>query len=170
MTTKEQQPRRIWWGRPGKLCALERPGGGGRSHRSERRDAEIAYLIGKGVRICISTMSSRHNLGAYEQAGLEWHHVPVESARRGAEALEELLPLLRRELRRKGAVAVHGNRHTDFVAALCAAHLHESRGLDPVEGLRAASEAGLKITPEGCALVGVDYEAVQPRSDMAAAT
>jgi hypothetical protein len=110
MSTKEQQPKRIWWARPGKLCGLERPGGGGRSHRAERRDAEIAYLVGKGVRMCISTMSTRHNLGAYELAGLEWHHVPVESATRGADALEEILPLLRRELRRRGAVAVHGNR------------------------------------------------------------
>ena len=45
------------------------------------------------------------------------------------------LPLLRRELRKRGAVAVHGNRHTDFVAALCAAHLHEARGVDPADAL-----------------------------------
>ena len=110
------------------------PGGGGRSHRPERRAAEIAYLQGKGVRLVVSTMSSRHNLGAYEDAGLLWHHVPVESAQRGAEALEEVLPLLRRELRRRGAVAVHGDRHTDFVAAVCAAHLHEARGVEPGGG------------------------------------
>src|ERR671917_34574 len=110
MTRKEQQPKRIWWARPGKLCGLERPGGGGRSHRAARRDA-----------------------------GLEWHHVPVESANRGGEALEEILPLLRRELRRRGAVAVHGNRHTDFVAAVCAAHLHEARGVEPAEALARAA-------------------------------
>ena len=68
--------------------------------------------------------------------------MPVESAQRGAEALEELLPLLRRELRRRGAVAVHGNRHTDFVAAVCAAHLHEARGVDPAEALAQAAAAG----------------------------
>jgi radical SAM superfamily enzyme YgiQ (UPF0313 family) len=165
-----QEPKRIWWARPRKLCALERPGGGGRSHRPERRAEEIAYLLDKGVRLVISTMKTRHNLPDYESADLEWHHVPVQSAEEGADALEELLPLLRRELRRKGAVAVHGNRHTDFVAALCAAHLHEARGLDPVQGLRAAAEAGLVVTAQACALVGVDYEAVQPRSAMAAAT
>ena len=39
----------------------------------------------------------------------------------GADALEEILRLLRRELRKRGAVAVHGNRLTDFVAAVGAA-------------------------------------------------
>ena len=54
--------------------------------------------------------------------------------------------LLRAELRPAGAVAVHGNRHTDFVAAVCAAHLHEHRGVEPAEGLRAAAAAGLMVT------------------------
>ena len=163
-------PRRIWWARPRKLCALERPGGGGRSHRPERRAAEIAYLRGRGVRTVVSTMTSRHNLADYERAGFSWHHVPVESTAVGAEALEELLPLLRRELRGRGAVAVHGNRHTDFVAALCAAHLHQERAVDPATALCEAAAAGLAITPEACALVGVDYREVQPLSCIAAST
>jgi hypothetical protein len=166
------RPTRIWWARPRKLCALERPGGGGRSHRPDRREAEIEYLQASGVRLVVSTMVTRHNLDAYEEAGLEWHHVPVEScgAASAEEQLEELLAFLRRELRRRGAVAVHGNRHTDFVAALCAAHLKEARGLEPEAGLAAAGEAGLMVTPEAAALVGADYEAVQPRSRIAAAT
>ena len=163
-------PRRVWWGRPGRLCALERPGGGGRTHRAGARAADIAYLRASGVRLVISTMRTRHNLADYEAAGLEWHHVPVESCASAESALEELLTLLRRELRRRGAVAVHGNRRTDFVAALCAAHLHEARGLDPVLGLAAAAEAGLEVSLEAAALLGVDYEAVQPRSRIAAAT
>ena len=158
-----QEPRRIWWARPRKLCALERPGGGGRSHRPERRAAEIAYLKERGVRFVVSTMETRHNLAAYEDAGLEWHHVAVESAGEGAEALEELLPVLRRALPGRGAVAVHGNRHTDFAAAVCAAHLHEAHGVDPAEGLAAAAAAGLTVTPEACALLGVAYEALDRR-------
>jgi hypothetical protein len=154
------EPRRIWWARPGKLCGLERPGGGGRSHRPERRAAEIAYLKAKGVRLCVSTMNSRHNLGAYEGAGLAWHHVPVESAQRGADAFEELLPLLKRELRRRGAVAVHGDRHTDFVAAVCAAHLHEVRGVEPAEALARAAGAGLMVNGFTCALLGVTPDEV----------
>lgn len=164
------EPRRLWWARPRKLCALERPGGGGRSHRPERREADIAYLVSKGVRLVVSTMRTRHNLTHYEEAGLDWHHVPVGSCAEGADALEEILPLLRRELRHRGAVAVHGDRHTDFVAAVCAAHLHESRSLAPAAGLAAAAAGGLSVTPECAQLLGVHYAEVQPRSRMAAST
>jgi hypothetical protein len=171
-----QEPRRIWWARPRKLCALERPGGGGRSHRPARRDAEIAYLKESGVRLVVSTMRTRHNLAAYEAAVLAWHHVPVDSCEGAEPQLEELLGLLKKELRPVGAVAVHGNRHTDFVAALCAAHLHDHKRQAPEVGLAKAAAAGLGVTPECAALIGADYDAVaqeaavQPRSRMAAST
>lgn len=165
-------PRRIWWARPLKLCAMERPGGGGRSHRPGRREADLAYLQARGVRLVISTMTTRHNLAAYEVAGLEWRHVPVDTCAEGAEALDTLLKLLRTELRVPGAIAVHGNRQTDFVAALCAAHLHATLGTPPAAALTAAAEAGLDVSPECAALLGVAYEsdAAQPRSRIAAST
>src|SRR4051795_3756317 len=62
------EPQRIWWARPRKLCALERAGGGGSSHRPERREAEIEYLKEAGVHTVISLMPTRHNLDDYEQA------------------------------------------------------------------------------------------------------
>jgi hypothetical protein len=155
MEHRPQEPRRIWWARPRKLCALERPGGGGRSHRSERRAAEIAYLTERGVRLVISTMTTRHNLAAYAAAGIEWHHRPVGSAAEWATAFEELLDLLDRRLRAAGAVAVHGNSHTDFVAAVAAGHLDAARGVDPVLGLARAAQAGLTISADSCALLGV---------------
>ena len=151
------QPPRMWWARPRKLVALERPGGGGRSHRPGRRAAEIGYLSRGGVRLIVSTMASRHNLADYESAGLAWHHVPVPTPEDEPGALEELLPLLRRELRHRGAVAVHGDSRTDFVAALCAAHLHELRGIPPEQGLAAARSAGLAVTPGSAGLLGVAY-------------
>ena len=164
-----KEPMRIWWARPRKLCALERPGGGGRSHRPERREAEIAWLKEHGVRTVISTMATRHNLPAYEAAGLEYaprrRCRPRPAARTRSRSCS---PLLRRELRRAGAVAVHGNRHTDFVAAVCAAHLHEHRGT--ARGGLAGPRGGADGHPEACALLGVDYEAVQPRSRIAAST
>jgi hypothetical protein len=164
------EPRRIWWARPGKLCLLERPGGGGRSHRPERRAADIDYLAAAGVRLVISTMTTKHNLADYEAVGLDWRRVPVPDAAAGADALAEVLRLLRRELRKRGAVAVHGNRQTEFVAAVGAAYLVDVHGVDPVASLRDAEAAGLRPTAVSGALLGVDYVADQPRSAIAAAT
>src|SRR3954452_8651753 len=124
-------PKRIWWARPGKLCALERPGGGGGSHRPERRDADIEYLREAGVRLVVSLMTTRHNLAHYEEAGLEVKHVPVASGEDAGGGLDDVVRLLRRELPRRGAVAVHGNRYTDLPAAACAAYLVQERGEDP---------------------------------------
>ena len=163
----EIEPRRLWWARPRKLCALERPGGGGRSHRPGRRAGEIAWLRAAGVRLVVSTMTTRHNLAAYADAGLEVRHVPVASCEEGAEALDEIVTLLRRETRRAGAVAVHGNRHTDFVAAACAAHLHD-RGADLCASLAAADAAGLMVTPDAARLLGVDWGAVLAHTQRAA--
>ena len=149
------EPRRIWWARPGKLCLLERPGGGGRSHRPERRAADIEYLRSMGVHTVISTMTTKHNLASYEEAGMEWHHVPVADCAAGGEALDDVLRLLKKLLKRRGAVAVHGNRLTDFVAAVGAAWLRDARGEDPAEALESAKAAGLRPSEAGAALLGI---------------
>jgi hypothetical protein len=158
-----QEPKRIWWARPRKLCALERPGGGGRTHRPDRRDAETEYLRASGVRLVVSVMRSRHNLAAYDAAGLAWHHAPLASPADAPAVLEEVVALLRRELRRRGAVAVHGDLRTGVPAAVCAAHLHEATGADPADALVAAASFGLDAGPDACALLGVDPAAVERR-------
>jgi hypothetical protein len=147
------EPRRIWWARPRKLCALERPGGGGRSHRPERRQAEIEYLTEAGVRLVVSLMSTRHNFGDYDDAGMAAIHLPVAH---DADGLAEVLEVLRRETRKPGAIAVHDNRYTDFVAAVCAAHLLDHRGTPVEDSLDAAMDAGLVVTANAAALVEAD--------------
>ena len=166
------EPRRIWWARPRKLCALERPGGGGRSHRPERREAEIAWLKEHGVRTVVSTMATRHNLPAYEAAGLDVPPpAPVPSTADGAAALEELLPLLRRELRRaRGGRGARQPPHRLRGGAVRRPPARGARDSTPRRAWPRARDAGLMVTPEACALLGVDYEAVQPRSRMAAST
>ena len=161
------EPRRIWWARPGKLCLLERPGGGGRSHRPERRAADIEYLKAAGVRLVVSTMPTKHNLADYDAAGLEWRHIPVPDPAEGADALAEIVRVLKRQLRKRGAVAVHGNRLTDFVAAVGAAYLAEAHGADPAESLAAAEAGGLRPSEAANALLAY---CDQPRSAIAAAT
>ena len=154
------EPKRIWWARARKLCGMERPGGGGRSHRPARRADEIEYLKANGVHTVVSTSKARHNLVAYEEAGLRWFHVPVPETAGAEEQLEEVLRILRRELKRAGAVAVHGNRYTDFVAAACAACLDAQWGVPVDVALAQAAEAGLTVTPEAAALVGVETSAL----------
>lgn len=148
------EPSRIWWARPRKLCALERPGGGGRSHRPDRRAGEIEYLCSRGVRLVVSVMRTRHNLPAYEEAGLPWIHRPLAGPDEAPALLEELLALLRRELRSRGALALHEDRRTGFVAALAAAHVYEARGTDPARALDQAEAAGLDVGEDARALVG----------------
>ena len=163
------EPRRIWWARPGKLCLLERPGGGGRSHRPDRRAADIEYLVEHGVRLVVSTMPTKHNLADYDAAGLEWRHIPVpDPGDGGAEALADIVRLLKRELRKRGAVAVHGNRLTDFVAVVGAAFLAETRGVDPADALADAEAAGLRPTEATSTMLSAYAD--QPRSLIAAAT
>ena len=142
-------PKLIWWVQPRKLCVMQRPGGGGRSHRPARREAELAWLRERGVRVIVSTMRTRHNLRAYEEAGFEWRHVPVpDGPDEWPAALEEVLRVLRRELRRRGAVALHGNRNTDFVAAAGAVHRARTASEPPEELLEAAAGAGLQVTED----------------------
>jgi hypothetical protein len=147
------EPRRIWWARPRKLCALERPGGGGRSHRPERREAEIEYLKEAGVRVVISLMATRHNIADYEQAGLEAIHLPVEE---DLDGLLEAVGVIRRETRKPGAVAIHANRYTDFVAAVCAKHLLEHKGTAVEDSLEQAIDAGLVVTARVAELLEAD--------------
>jgi hypothetical protein len=65
-------------------------------------------------------------------------------------------------------VALHGNRWTDFVAAVCAAHLHEVRDVPVAKALAQASQAGLTVTAEACALVGVELGEVEAMLRIAA--
>ena len=154
-----QEPRRIWWARPRKLCAMERPGGGGRSHRPDRRAAEIEWLKDAGVVTIISIMPTRQGLEDYKAAGLNAVHVPVEDET--YDDLLEAVKVVARETRKKGAVAVCGNRYTHFVAAICAKHIEEHRNIYIDEALDAAIAAGLTVTPEVAELLEVDPEWIE---------
>jgi hypothetical protein len=170
------EPRRIWWPLPGRLCVLERPGGGGRSHRPERREADLAYLEEHGVRVVISTMKTRHGLDEYEERGFEWEHIPVPDIEvDGKAALPKVVAALERALvGNDGIVALHGNRQTDFVAAAAIAFMREHHAGRPKALLEEAARAGLRPTPAAAKLVGVrswsDQPPSQPRSAIAAST
>ncbi len=110
------------WIVPGSLAIAERPGGGGRSQRVSRRRADIAWWSEQGVRTIVSAMSSRHGLIEYAQNGfgVRWH--PLKDL---AQARVEI-PRLADDVavvmaREPGAVLVHCDRVSDWLAAIDAA-------------------------------------------------
>jgi hypothetical protein len=71
------QPRYFTWVIKDRLGAGERPGGFARNHRKVRRQEELIWLKVNGFTHIVSLLDSPHNLYAYEEAGLEYAHVPL---------------------------------------------------------------------------------------------
>jgi hypothetical protein len=71
------QPRNFTWVIKERLGAGERPGGFARNHRKVRRQEELIWLNVNGFTHIVSLLDSPHNLHAYEEAGLNYVHVPI---------------------------------------------------------------------------------------------
>ena len=72
-TVVPRAPSTYAWLLPARLAVAERPGGGGRSHRRERRAAEMAWWSAQGVVAVVSGMRSPHGLADHRRAGWEVH-------------------------------------------------------------------------------------------------
>jgi hypothetical protein len=107
------------WIVPGTLAVAERPGGGGRSHRVARRQAELAWWREQGVRTIVSCMRSRHCLVEYAQDGwgVRWHPLKDVVQARGEipRIASDVADLIARE---PGAVLVHCDRVSEWLAAI----------------------------------------------------
>jgi hypothetical protein len=71
------RPRYFTWVIKDRLGAGERPGGFARNHRKVRRQEELIWLGVNGFTHVVSLLDSTHNLHAYEEAGIEYVHVPI---------------------------------------------------------------------------------------------
>ena len=71
------QPRYFTWVIKDRLGAGERPGGFARNHRKVRRQEELIWLSVNGFTHIVSLLDSPHNLHAYEEANLQYVHVPL---------------------------------------------------------------------------------------------
>ena len=112
------EPRTYTWLEPGRLAVAERPGGGGRSHRRERRDAELAWWAAEGITAIVSGMKSRHGL---LEAGLRgfrisWH--PLVTVEQGARELPALVATVLRLVASGDNVLVHVDRPGEWLAAV----------------------------------------------------
>jgi hypothetical protein len=71
------EPRFFTWIIKDRLGASERPGGFARNHRKVRRQEELIWLRVNGFTHVVSLLDSPHNLHAYEEAQLQYVHLPI---------------------------------------------------------------------------------------------
>lgn len=140
-------PRFHAWIVPDRIAVAERPGGGGRSHRRARRDAEVAWWWEQGVRGIASGMPTRHGLTDYAVAGFAIRWSPLTAPERGPEEIPQLVAAAL-ELAQSAPVLVHVNYANEWLTGVDAA-LRLALGLarDPRDGLLAAAADGLPVGP-----------------------
>jgi len=71
------EPRFFSWVIKDRLAGSERPGGSARNHRKVRRQEELIWLRQHSFTHVISLLDSPHNLHAYDEAEIEYLHVPL---------------------------------------------------------------------------------------------
>jgi hypothetical protein len=84
------EPRFFTWIIKDRLGASERPGGFARNHRKVRRQEELIWLRVNGFTRIVSLLDSPHNLHAYEEAELEYVHLPLGRHDELAERLRDV--------------------------------------------------------------------------------
>lgn len=135
------------WIVPGALVVAERPGGGGRSHRTARRHAELDWWKAQGVRTIISGMRARNGLAEYAVLGfaVRWH--PLIDLAQGREEMprmaDDVADVLARE---PGAALVHCDRVTEWLGAMDAAvRIRLGLAADAGAGLAQAAADGMPV-------------------------
>jgi hypothetical protein len=71
------EPRFFIWIMTDHLAVSERPGGFARNHRKIRRQEELIWLSQNAFTRVLSLLDSPHNLHAYDDAGIEYEHIPL---------------------------------------------------------------------------------------------
>ena len=141
------EPKRYAWVVPGRVAVAERPGGGGRTHRRERRIAEQAWWRAAGVTAVVSAMRSRHGLADYALDGLEvrWH--PLKDPEQARDELPRLAGTVAALVERdRGAVLVHADHANEWLAAADAAvRVRLGLARDTWAGLAQAAGDGLPV-------------------------
>ena len=151
-----QEPKVYTWLVPGRVVVAERPGGGGRSHRRARRDAEMAWWASEGVGVVVSGMRTRHGLLEAGLDGFRIHWHPLLTAEQGAREMPALVATTLAAMERgDGAVLVHVDLPGEWLAGVNAA-LRLALGLARRRGdaLAQAAGDGLPVGEIASLLVG----------------
>ncbi len=118
------KPRALSWVIPHRLAIGERPGGYGTHHRRIRREEEIFWLTKLEFGGVISLIPSTQNLQAYEEVGIPYIHLPVESAVDAGDKLDDIFRVFDDQVRRDELkIFVHGEDVDDVVIGICGGYL-----------------------------------------------
>jgi hypothetical protein len=153
-----------------RLAVAERPGGGARTHRRVRREAELDWWADAGVTAIVSGMRTRHGLLESALRGFRIHWHPLLSV---DHAVREVPALVRTTLahvdRDDGGVLVHVDLPGEWLAGVDGA-LRLASGLARTrnDALAQAARDGLPVGPIAEALTGA--MAVRRRRAAAAGT
>ncbi len=138
-------PQSYVWLIDDRLAVAERPGGGGRSHRIARRQAEFEWWHEHGIRHMVSGMRSRHGLidAALFGFGVSW--CPIADGESADDDVRRLVSTTIDRLDQdSGGVLVHVDRPGEWLAAVdirlrlslgLASDLHEAMAQTDVDGL-----------------------------------
>ena len=106
------EPRFFTWIIRDRIAIAERPGGFARNHRRIRRQEELIWLDLHGFTRVVSLLESPHNLHAYNEAKLQFEHVPLSRPDEYPERLEGVYKQLYRFISdTKHKILVH---HEEF--------------------------------------------------------
>src|SRR5680860_200960 len=108
-------PRNFSWVIKDRLAVSERLGRYGASHRRVRRQEEIIWAQQQSFTCIVSLLPSPHNLHAYDEAGMPWHHVPFGPHDDPATILSGLYPEVRSRLAAGEKLLVHQEELGDVV-------------------------------------------------------
>ena len=116
-------PKHFAWIVTDRLAISERPGGSGASHRRVRRTEEIQWLKRQGFTRVVSLLHSPHNLAAYEEAGIEFAHLPLPTGADLAASLQDLYGHLDAWFAKGERVLVHADVLNEELISLVGGYL-----------------------------------------------
>lgn len=100
-------PRSFAWVIRDRLAVSERLGGYGTNHRRVRRQEEIIWAREQGFTRVVSLLPSPHNLHAYDELKMPWHHAPFGPGADSRDVLARFYPELQAMLDAGERLLVH---------------------------------------------------------------
>lgn len=147
------EPRAYAWIEPRRIAVAERPGGGGRTHRRERREEELDWWREQGVGAIVSGMRTRHGLLEYGLAGFAYRWHPLTDPGSAPEQARYLV-VAALELAAECPVLVHVDYANEWLAGVSALlRLAVGAVGDPRDALLAAAADGMPVGPLARAIV-----------------